>query len=139
MNNITIAGPLGKDAEIRYMPNGDPVASFSVADSQGRDKPTIWWRCTLYGKRAESLSPYLTKGQAVAISGTVTERQYEKDGQTRTSTEIRVNDVALQGGQREKAGIPSPPNSARGRAEAPAQTPTRQSSGFDDFEDSIPF
>jgi single-strand DNA-binding protein len=132
MNNITIAGPLGKDAEIRYMPNGDPVASFSVADSQGRDKPTIWWRCTLYGKRAESLSPYLTKGQAVAISGTVTERQYEKDGQTRTSTEIRVNDVALQGGQREKAGIPQHPASKS----APAKPVP---SGFDDMDSDIPF
>jgi single-strand DNA-binding protein len=130
MNNITIAGPLGKDAEIRYMPNGDPVASFSVADSQGRDKPTIWWRCTLYGKRAESLSPYLTKGQAVAISGTVTERQYEKDGQTRTSTEIRVNDVALQGGQREKAGIPQHPAS---------KSAPKASSRFDDMDDVIPF
>ena len=42
MNSITIAGSLGKDAEIRYLPNGDPVAAFSVADSQGKEKPTIW-------------------------------------------------------------------------------------------------
>ena len=41
MNSITVAGHLGKDAEIKYLNNGDPVASFSVADSQGRDKPTI--------------------------------------------------------------------------------------------------
>ena len=42
MNSLMVAGGLGKDAEIRYLPNGDPVASFSVADDQGKEKPTIW-------------------------------------------------------------------------------------------------
>ena len=102
MNNITVAGPLGKDAEIRFLPDGTPVAAFSVADSQGRDKQTIWWNCSLFGKRAESLAPYLVKGGAVAVSGTVTEREWtDKDGQKRKSMDLRVNDVALQGGKRE--------------------------------------
>lgn len=101
MNSICIAGALGKDAEVRYMPNGDPVASFSVADSQGKEKPTIWWNCSLFGKRAESLAPYLLKGQAVTVTGNVTEREYEKDGQKRKAMEVRVSDVALQGGKRE--------------------------------------
>lgn len=104
MNNITIAGQLGKDAETRYMPNGDPVCSFSVADSQGKEKPTIWWRCSLFGKRAESLSQYLTKGQAVTVSGSVTEREYtDKDGAQKKAIEIRVQDVALQGGKPKEA------------------------------------
>ena len=71
MNSISIAGQLGKDAEQRFLPNGDAVASFSVADSQGKDKPTIWWNCSLFGKRAEALTQYLTKGQAVTVSGNV--------------------------------------------------------------------
>lgn len=101
MNNITIAGQLGRDCEIRYLPNGDPVAGFSVADSQGKDKQPIWWSCNLFGKRAESLSPYLTKGQSVTVSGTVSERDWtDKDGRQRKSMEIRVVDVALQGGKR---------------------------------------
>lgn len=104
MNSITIAGVLGKDAEIRHMNNGDPVASFSVADSMGRDKGTIWWRCQLYGKRAESLAPYLLKGAHVTVSGSVSERSYtDKSGQERTAQEVRVQDVALQGGKREGA------------------------------------
>lgn len=41
MNNLTIAGQLGKDAELRILVNGDAVVSFSVADSQGKDKPTL--------------------------------------------------------------------------------------------------
>jgi single-strand DNA-binding protein len=126
MNNITVAGSLGKDAETRYLPNGDPVASFSVADSQGRDKPTIWWNCQLFGKRAESLAQYLTKGQAVAVSGNLTEREWtDKDGQKRKTMDLRVNDVALQGGKREAA-APAP-----ARAPAPA-------GGFDDGMD-VPF
>lgn len=104
MNNITIAGNVARDAETRYMPNGDPVANFSVADNQGKDKPAIFWNCQLFGKRAESLSPYLTKGAAVAVSGVVTEREWQdKEGQKRKTMEIRVADVALQGGKRDDA------------------------------------
>lgn len=137
MNNITLAGSLGKDAEVRYLPNGDAVASFSVADSQGREKPTIWWRCSLFGKRAESLAQYLVKGQAVTVSGTVTEREYEQDGVKRKSMDVRVNDLALQGGKREEGAAPQQArkpsqDGAKARQLAPA-------SGFDDMDDDIPF
>lgn len=136
MNNITVAGQLGRDAETRYLPNGDAVCNFSVADSQGKEKATIWWRCSLFGKRAESLAQYLTKGQAVTVSGTVTEREYQKDGATIKAQEIRVSDIALQGGRKESAGIAPHPASARA---APAPAP-RASGGFEDMDDGdIPF
>jgi single-strand DNA-binding protein len=133
MNSITVAGQLGKDAEVRYLPNGDAVTSFSVADSQGRDKPTIWWNCSLFGKRAESLAPYLVKGQAVTVSGSVTERAYtDKNGQERKAMDVRVNDVALQGGRREDA-APAP-------APAPKRAaPRSNSGGFEDMDSDIPF
>lgn len=120
MNNITIAGQLGKDAETRYLPNGDAVCNFSVADSQGKDKPTIWWRCSLFGKRAESLSQYLQKGQSVTVSGQITEREYQKDGATMKAMEIRVQDVALQGGKRDAAPAPRPAPAPQRQAAAPA-------------------
>lgn len=102
MNVITVAGTLGKDAEVKYLPNGDAIANFSVADSQGKDKPTIWWNCGLYGKRAESLAQYLTKGQAVTVTGSVSEREWsDKNGQARKSMDVRVSDVALQGGRKD--------------------------------------
>lgn len=104
MNNLTVAGQLGRDAEVRFLPNGDPVANFSIADSQGKDKDAIWWNCQLFGKRAESLAQYLTKGQAVTITGSVSQRKYtDKNGQERISTDVRVNDVALQGGRKESS------------------------------------
>ena len=136
MNVITIAGNLGKDIEIRRTPNGDAVGSFSVGDSQGQDKPTIWWRCQLWGKRAEALAPFLLKGQPVTVSGEVTEREYtDKDNQQRKAQEVRVNNVKLQGSKQGSAPAPAP--QAR---RAPAPAPQGGSSGFDDFPDSeIPF
>ena len=129
MNNITIAGQLGKDAEVKFLSNGDPVASFSVADSQGKDKPTIWWNCSLFGKRAESLAQYLTKGQSVTVSGNVTEREWtDKEGIKRKQHDIRVGDVALQGGKREESAAPRP--SARPAPRAP---------DFSDIDQDIPF
>jgi len=102
MNHLTIAGTIGRDAEVKYLSNGDAICNFSVADSQGRDKPTIWWNCGLYGKRAESLSPYLLKGQAVTVTGSVSEREWsDKNGQARKSMDVRVSDVALQGGRKD--------------------------------------
>jgi single-strand DNA-binding protein len=102
MNSITVAGTLGKDAEVKYLANGDAICNFSVADSQGRDKPTIWWNCSLYGKRSESLSQYLIKGQAVTVTGSVSEREWtSKDGVKRKSMDVRVSDVALQGGRKD--------------------------------------
>lgn len=116
MNSITVAGSLGKDAEVKYLPNGDAIANFSVADSQGKDKPTIWWNCGLYGKRAESLAQYLVKGQAVTVTGSVSEREWsDKNGQARKSMDVRVNDVALQGGRKD-----SEPQQRQAPAPAPA-------------------
>lgn len=136
MNNITIAGQLGKDAEIRSMPDGTKVASFSVADSQGRDKPTIWWNCQMFGKRADSLQQYLVKGQAVSVAGNVTEREWtDKDGGKRKSLDVRVNDVALQGGK--PAGTAERP--APQQAAAPKPAPSAGGSGFESMEDDFPF
>lgn len=136
MNNITVAGQLGRDAEMRYLPNGDAVANFSVADSQGKEKPTIWWNCQLFGKRAESLSQYLTKGMSVTVTGNITQRSYQKDGVEKTAMEIRVSDVALQGGRKD--------DQQASRAPAPRQAPRpaprgSQGSGFDDMDQDIPF
>ena len=127
MNVITVAGTLGKDAEVKYLPNGDAIANFSVADSQGREKPTIWWNCGLYGKRAESLSQYLLKGQAVTVTGSVSEREWtDKDGNKRKSMDVRVSDVALQGGRKNEE-----PQQERRQAPAPQQV--------DMSDDDLPF
>ena len=132
MNNLTIAGNISQEAEMKYLPNGDAVATFSVADNMGKDKGAIFWRCSLFGKRAESLSQYLIKGIAVTVSGSVTEREWtDKEGGKRKSMDVRVQDIALQGGKRDAA--PSPQQAPQRQAQKPAP------SGFDDPSDDIPF
>lgn len=136
MNNITIAGTLGRDAELRHMPDGTPVASFSVADSQGREKPTIWWSCQIFGKRAESLSSYLVKSQQVTVVGTVTEREWtDKEGGKRKNMEVRVTDIALQGGKRDEA----PRQQAQAKQQAKPQAQSNDAFGGANFDDDIPF
>lgn len=132
MNSITITGNITRDAEVRHIPSGDAVASFSVADNQGKDKQAIFWNCSLFGKRAESLAQYLTKGQAVTVVGTISEREFtdKNTGQPRKAMDVRVNDVALQGGKRDEA-APAPQRQAR---QQPAPQPA-----MGDFDEDIPF
>lgn len=73
---LIIAGRLGRDAEMKFLPNGDPSLSFSMAtdrtwttkDNQ-RQKETTWWRVTIFGKIAQSLNEYLVKGASVVVEG----------------------------------------------------------------------
>ncbi len=103
MNSVTVAGNIAKDAEIRQLNNGDSVANFSIADNQGKDKNAIFWNCQLFGKRADSLAQYLVKGQSVTVSGNISEREWtDKEGNKRKSMDLRVNEVALQGGRKEE-------------------------------------
>lgn len=132
MNSLVIAGRIGQTPEMRHLPDGTPVLSLSVADDQGKDKPPIWWRASIFGKRAEALQPYLQKGGAVTVVGTVTERTWtDKDGQQRKAMDVRVQEIALQGGR--------PSDSVDDRA--PKRTPAKsqQAQSFDDNEDDIPF
>ena len=96
MKSITIAGRLTRDAALRTMNNGDQVAGFSVAvdDRAGREKTTLFFDCSLFGKRGEALAPHLTKGSSVTVSGDFGTREHEG----KTYLTVRVNDVTLQGG-----------------------------------------
>lgn len=133
MNAWNFIGNLGKDAETRYLQSGDPVVSFSVGVKSGYgDKATTTWaRCSMFGKRGESVAPYLVKGQQVAISGEASLREYtDKQGQSRASLEVRVNDLTLVGKK------PEGQQAAQPRQQAPAP---QQSGGFSDMDDPIPF
>lgn len=96
MKTITIAGNIGKNAETRQTQGGDSVTGFSVAveERNGQDKRTIWFDCSLWGKRGSSLAQYLTKGSKVAVSGDLSTREH--DGKTYLT--IRADQVTLLGG-----------------------------------------
>lgn len=141
MNTITIAGRVGKEPEMRSLPDGTAVLSFSVADDQGRDKKPIWWNASIFGNRATALQQYIRKGEHITIVGRVSEREWTgQDGQPRKSLDVRVQEVALQGGkpqqshQQPEAGASNPYAAAK----AGSRPAPQHSSG--DFEgDSIPF
>lgn len=100
MNSWNFTGNIGKDAETRYTQSGDAVVSFSVAvkSGYGEKAATTWPRCSMFGKRGESVAPFLTKGQQVAVTGEVTLREYtDKQGQPRSSLDVRINDLTLIG------------------------------------------
>jgi single-strand DNA-binding protein len=116
------------NAELKFLQSGDPILTFSVADSEGRDKPTIWWNCSLFGKRAESLAPFVAKGGKVTVAGKVSQREFtDKSGKDRVSMDIRVTDVMLQGGAKEQS------------EEQPRRAPSPAPKGFDDMDDDLPF
>ena len=134
MNSLNATGGIGKDAELRYTPNQDPICSFSFALNSGfGDKQvTTWLNCNLWGKRAETLAPMLLKGTTVGIQGELTNRPYKaKDGTEKFSLEVRVNDLTLLGKKADTNTSPSKNN-------APQATKTAPSVDYDDGE-VLPF
>ena len=108
VNRVTLVGNLGRNAELRYTPGGAAVATLNLAttdawtDKAGaRQERTEWHRVTFWGKVAESLTEYLTKGKQVYVEGRIESRQWtDKDGVKRYTTEIRGDRLVLLGGGR---------------------------------------
>jgi single-strand DNA-binding protein len=106
VNKVILVGNLGKDAELRYTPGGAAVATLNMAttevwnDKSGqRQEKTEWHRVVLWGKQAESLQEYLTKGKQIYVEGRLQTRQWDdKDGNKRYTTEIKADRITLLGG-----------------------------------------
>jgi single-strand DNA-binding protein len=113
---IVIVGRLGRDPEMRYMPDGTPVTSFSVAtdrrwtDQSGQQQQrTTWFRVTTWRRQAEIANQYLTKGQLVLVEGTLNEpKPYQsRDGEWRASLEISATIVKFLSSKGEAGGAPA--------------------------------
>jgi len=105
-NKVIVSGHLGKDPEMRFTPNGSPVASFSIAvnrmvgraDAGDRREETDWFNVVAWNKLAEFCNQYLTKGQRVLVDGRLQTRSWEdQNGQKQYRTEIVANDVMFIG------------------------------------------
>lgn len=110
VNKVIVIGHLGKDPEVRYLPNGDAVANITVATTESwKDKTsgekkeeTEWHRISMFGKTAEVAGEYLKKGAQVYIEGKIqTKKWTDKEGQERYTTEIRADRMQMLG-SREK-------------------------------------
>jgi single stranded DNA-binding protein (ssb) len=110
MNVVAIVGRLTRDSEIRYSQNGGAVARFSVAVNRRKRVGDRWedeanfFDCVYFGKSAEGVQQYLTKGRQVSITGELHQSRWESDGQTHTRVEIFVNNLSLIGGNNQSGG-----------------------------------
>lgn len=141
---------LGRDAELRYTPQGKPVLDIAAAWNFGRKdeatgkKPTQWAKLSLWGDRAEALAESLKKGrQYFVVCGDVNVETYEKrDGGHGFNLVGRVESLDFcdhrddAGGERQERQAPPAPAPRAQRAPAPAP---KSSSSFDDMDDDIPF
>jgi single-strand DNA-binding protein len=106
VNKVILVGNLGRDAELRYTPGGAAVSTLNLAttevfkDREGQKKEdTQWHRVILWGKTAESLQDYLTKGKQIYVEGKLQTRKWkDKDGNDKYTTEVRGDRVVLLSG-----------------------------------------
>ncbi len=104
-NKVQLIGHVGQEPEIKSFDGGKKVANITIAtndyfinDKGDKVEQTEWHRVTAWGKTAEIIEKYVTKGKEVAIDGKLTHRSYEdKDGTKRYITEVVVNDILLLG------------------------------------------
>jgi len=148
INKVILVGRLGKDPEVRYMPNGNAVASLTLATSetwkdkntgQQQDK-TEWHRIVMFRRLAEIAGEYLKKGSQIYIEGKLQTRKWQdQNGQDRYTTEIIADELQMLGGRNSAATEQQPePNTPTPSAQ-PAPAAQGPAPGFDDFDDDIPF
>lgn len=132
MQNLIIAGNVGKDAELRTTQGGDSVLNFSLAvdngkDKQGNKRDATWYDCSLWGKRATSLQNHITKGTKLALTGRPTARAHNE----KVYLGISVDGLTFMGGgserQQDNGGYQSDGYGAGGRP------------GGSDLDDDLPF
>lgn len=157
VNKAIIIGNLGRDPEVRYLPDGGAITNISVAtteswkDKEGtKQEKTEWHRIVFFGKLAEIAGEYLKKGSQLYVEGRIATRKWQdKEGNDKYTTEIVGEKLQMlgsrgPGGAREEGAPASEGTSAkdyekaRGGASRPAQAKPKKGA-FDDFEDDIPF
>lgn len=144
LNRVMLLGNLGADPELRVTQGGQAILKLRIATSESyldksntRQERTEWHSVTMWGKRGEALSKFLTKGDRIFVEGKLSTSSYEKDGEKRYRTEVVATNIILNGrGEekpREREDAPPPRRAARG---AP---PPRDDFGgpHDDFD--VPF
>jgi len=139
VNKVILIGNIGKDPEVRYMPNGEAVANLTLAtsetwkDKSGDKKEKTEWHNVVFFKRlAEIAGEYLKKGSKIYVEGKITtEKWQDKEGNDRYTTKIIANEMKMLDGK------PGVDQTAKQEAIKPNQP--AKAGAFDSFEDNIPF
>ncbi|WP_313240415.1 single-stranded DNA-binding protein [Stutzerimonas kunmingensis] len=136
-------GRIGRDAELRYTQSGDPVCSIPVAVDYGRKgqdgkKPTQWYELTLWGKQAEGLAEYLTKGKQVFFTGADLhiETFDKSDGTQGMKLVCRCSEIKFAS---DGQGQATQPQRQQPQQQASRQTQRSQQAAPPDFDDDLPF
>jgi single-strand DNA-binding protein len=131
VNKFIGIGNLGKDPEMRFMPDGKAVVNFSIAisekykDKNGEQKEvTEWINVVFFGKLAEVCGEWLKKGQSIYIEGKLKTEKYQKDGIDRYVTKVIGEKMQMLGSKGESK---------------PSAKPSAEPTSFDDMDDDIPF
>lgn len=138
INHVVLVGRLTRDAELKYTGTGSAVSKFGLAINRRRKQGDQWvdeanfFDIVVWGKTAEAITKYLTKGKQVAVDGELRQSRWEQDGQSRSRVEVHANNIQLLGSGGAGGGGRSGGQASGGFEEAP------QESG-PDFEDDIPF
>jgi single-strand DNA-binding protein len=141
VNKVILVGNLGKDPEVRYMPNGEAVCNFSIATTDSwKDKAgakqerTEWHNIVMYRKLAEIAGEYLKKGSPVYIEGRLQTRKWQtKEGQDRYTTEIISDQMQMLGGKSNTSS-----DNANYDQSAPSEPDKPATPSFDEFDDEAP-
>ncbi|HEY6281820.1 MAG TPA: single-stranded DNA-binding protein [Burkholderiales bacterium] len=145
VNKVIIIGNLGRDPEVRYMPDGGAVANISVAttgtwkDKSGeKQERTEWHRVAFFGKLAEIAGEYLKKGSQVYVEGSLRTRKWQdKEGKERYTTEIVADRMQMLGSR--AGGSEAMSQEAPAKEHAASKSEGKGSGGIEDLEDDIPF
>ncbi len=140
LNKVMLIGNLGKAPELRYLPNGDAVANFSIATTESyKDKngdkheKTEWHNITCYRRLGEIAGQYLKKGSSVYIEGKIQTRKWQdKSGADRYTTEIIADEMKMLGSRDGDRQEQSPQQSQQRTAAKPQATVA-------EFEDDLPW
>ena len=154
VNKVILVGNLGRDPDVRGLPNGESVANIAIATSSKYKNrageimdETEWHNAVLFGRLAEIAGKYLKKGSSVYIEGRLkTEKYTGKDGVEKYQTKVIVGELKMLGGRSAGENEPHGTGSATRqqnapqarKAHAPHQAPQSNGGGFDDV-DEIPF
>jgi single-strand DNA-binding protein len=155
VNKAIVLGNLGRDPELRYMPDGNAVANLNLATTYAwKDKATgekkeetEWHRVTLRGRLAEVAQEFLHKGDPVFIEGRLRTRKWsDKSGVERYTTEIVGDSMQLLGsrnggggGGGDRTDSRAPSREYQTEPATPGPRPAGKADPFDGFEDDIPF
>lgn len=170
INKVILIGNIGSEPEVRYLPNGNAVANVTLATSDSwKDKQTgqlqertEWHRIVFFGKIAEVVGQYVSKGSKIYVEGRLQTREWEKDGIKRYTTEIIVDmggSMQMLDGRSDNAGggkgaAPAAQGKGQQRQAAQGKGQQRQAPiantnmnqsqqpaapDYDSFDDDIPF